>query len=169
MLLGAIGSYKWGNAVNGGIPLSVANVSHKRITSSVAPQLVIAAHFLFVSCRSIHGCGWLYASLRFDCEEPRESSMLRRSLQHADHHPNVESSSVSSNTPMLKSQSSLATSHKHTESLDLCRIISLVCVALAEVSNVSRFQMPRVSHSPRRGAARCRRFTLQVCDGTAGV
>lgn len=120
LLLDAIGSFKWGNAVNGEISLSVANVSFlldNQITSSIASQLVMAVHFLFVSCRSIHGRGWSYASLRFEYDEPSDSSISRHSLQHADHLPNVESSSASSNTPMLKSQSSLAASQKHTESV----------------------------------------------------
>jgi hypothetical protein len=72
LLLDAIGSVVWGNALASNISISIVNISvilDSQITSCIMSQVVIALHFLYVSCRSLHGRGWAYASLRFELDE----------------------------------------------------------------------------------------------------
>ena len=67
----AIGSYIWGNLASQ-VQISVASFNiffDNQLTSCVTSQVIIAVHFLFVSCRSRHGRGWAYASLRFELDE----------------------------------------------------------------------------------------------------
>jgi hypothetical protein len=71
LLVDTIGSYIWGNVASQ-VEVSVGDVNlllDNQITSCVTTQTVIALHFLYVSCRSRHGRGWAYASLRFDLDE----------------------------------------------------------------------------------------------------
>jgi hypothetical protein len=73
MLLDAIGSVVWGNPLAGDASFSVTeNFSiflDNQLTSSIASQAVLALHFVYVSCRSVRGRGWAYASLRFELDE----------------------------------------------------------------------------------------------------
>jgi hypothetical protein len=69
VLVDAIGSCVWGNAMASKVSVSVASVHillDSQITSSMASQVFIALHFLFSSCRSLNGRGWAYAPLRFE-------------------------------------------------------------------------------------------------------
>ncbi len=53
-------------------PFSFVNVDFKlgsQLTSCIISQAVIALHFLYVSCRSLRGRGWAYASLRFELDQ----------------------------------------------------------------------------------------------------
>lgn len=71
LFVDATGSYIWGNLA-GQVYISVANFNiffDNQLTSCVTSQAIIAIHFLFVSCRSRHGRGWAYASLRFELDE----------------------------------------------------------------------------------------------------
>jgi hypothetical protein len=72
LLMDAIGSMVWGNLLADQVSIFIANFSFlidSQLTSSIASQVVIAFHFLYVSCRSRDGCGWAYASLRFELDE----------------------------------------------------------------------------------------------------
>jgi hypothetical protein len=47
------------------------------ITSSIVSQVVLALHFVYVSCRSRRGRGWSHASLRFELDECGQLSLQR--------------------------------------------------------------------------------------------
>jgi hypothetical protein len=73
LLMDVIGSVVWGNSLASDISFFVTEnfniLLDNQITSCIASQVVIALHFLYVSCRSRRGRGWAYASLRFELDE----------------------------------------------------------------------------------------------------
>jgi hypothetical protein len=102
VLLDWTGSVVWGNPLAGNASFSVTEsfsiLLDNQLTSSIASQVVLALHFVYVSCRSRRGRGWSYASLRFELDECGRS-MSMRGL------PKSRSSGVESGTaaPMLGS------------------------------------------------------------------
>jgi hypothetical protein len=80
LIVDAIGSVLWGNLLANKASFSVASMSFlldNLITSSIASQVVLALHFVYVSCRSRRGRGWAYASLRFELDECGQLAMQR--------------------------------------------------------------------------------------------
>jgi hypothetical protein len=73
LLVDAVGSVVWGNSLAVDASFSVTEsfsvFLDNQLTSSIASQVVIALHFVYVSCRSGRGRGWAYASLRFELDE----------------------------------------------------------------------------------------------------
>jgi hypothetical protein len=113
LLLDAVGSVVWGNPLAGDVSFSVTeNVSvllDNQLTSSIASQVVIALHFLYVSCRSGRGRGWAYASLRFDLDEC--GKLMQKSMPLvAIAGSGMESGAA---TPMLASDASAHTELQH--------------------------------------------------------
>jgi hypothetical protein len=79
LVLDGIGSVVWGNPFAGYVSISMANLElflNNQLTSCITSQAVMALHFLYVSCRSRHGRGWAYASLRFELDERGRSTLL---------------------------------------------------------------------------------------------
>ena len=84
LLLDAIGSVVWGNPLASDVSFSVTTnfslLLDNQLTSSIASQVVIALHFVYVSCRSGRGRGWAYASLRFELDECGKSMLMSVSM-----------------------------------------------------------------------------------------
>ena len=98
LLLDGIGSVVWGNPLASDVTISYANINFNlssQITSCIMSQLLVSAHFLYVSFRSRHGRGWAYASLRFGLDE-RGRSFSMPTLQ-----PMTDRRSSSAGVPML--------------------------------------------------------------------
>jgi hypothetical protein len=80
LLLDAIGSVVWGNLLASNASFYLTHnfsvLLGNQLTSSIASQVVLALHFLYVSCRSVRGRGWAYASLRFELDECGKSMFL---------------------------------------------------------------------------------------------
>ena len=80
LLLDVIGSVVWGNPfaidVSFSFTESFSILLDNQLTSSVASQVAIALHFVYVSFRSRRGCGWAYASLRFELDECGQSMLM---------------------------------------------------------------------------------------------
>jgi hypothetical protein len=80
LIVDAISSVWSGNLLANKATFSVASMSFlldNFITSSIASQVVLALHFVYVSCRSRRGRGWSHASLRFELDERGQLSMQR--------------------------------------------------------------------------------------------
>ncbi len=109
LLLDAIGSVVWGNPLAGDASFFVTEsfsiLLSYQLTSSIASQVVLALHFLYVSCRSRRGRGWAYASLRFELDKCGRSMPMPMV-------PNMTGSRMESGTiasaatPMLASDAS---------------------------------------------------------------
>jgi hypothetical protein len=73
LIVDAVGSYIWGNAMASQISavsvISVNFLVDTQISSCITSQVVIALHFLFVSCRARDGHAWAYESLRFELDD----------------------------------------------------------------------------------------------------
>jgi hypothetical protein len=111
LLLDAIGSVVWGNPLASDVSFSVTQsfsvLLDNQLTSSIASQVVLALHFLYVSCRSGRGCGWAYASLRFELDERGKSMLLSMPMVAIMTGSGMESgASASAATPMLASDAS---------------------------------------------------------------
>jgi hypothetical protein len=81
LLVDTTGSYIWGNSMASQVSVSLGFIEFfldNQITSSVTSQVIIALHFLFVSCRSRSGRGWAYASLRFELDRGGKASLSKR-------------------------------------------------------------------------------------------
>jgi hypothetical protein len=86
LFLDAIGSVVWGNPLASDASFSVtANselfehfsiVLDNQLTSSVASQVVLTLHFVYVAWLSRRGRGWAYASLRFELDERGRSTSV---------------------------------------------------------------------------------------------
>jgi hypothetical protein len=116
LLLDTIGSVVWGNPLASDASLSVtANFSiflDNQLTSTIASQVVLALHFLYVACRSRHGRGWAYASLRFELDECGKS--LSMSMMPAMTSSLKDSgATASAATPMLALDASAPTELQH--------------------------------------------------------
>jgi hypothetical protein len=74
------------------------------MTSCIMSQVVIALHFLYVSCRSRRGRGWAYASLRFELDECGKLSM--QSLAPLTSARNESGPAASMTTPMMRETAS---------------------------------------------------------------
>ena len=108
LLLDAIGSVVWGNALTGDVHFSIATVDFNldgQFTSCIMSQLVIAVHFLYVSCRSQRGRGWAYASLRFELDECGRSLSMPM-LPSTTNRRKDSGGAASAATPMLESEDS---------------------------------------------------------------
>jgi hypothetical protein len=84
LLVDMVSSFIWGNMSNHNKAVSVGGFLlflDNQITSSIASQVVIAIHLLFVSCRSRSGRGWAYAALRFELDECGKGAMSKIILQ----------------------------------------------------------------------------------------
>jgi hypothetical protein len=111
LLLDAIGSVVWGNPLASDVSFSVTQsfsiLLDHQLTSSIASQVVIALHFVYVSCRSGRGRGWAYASLRFELDECGRSMLMSMPMVATMTGSGMESgASVSAATPMLASDAS---------------------------------------------------------------
>jgi hypothetical protein len=112
LLLDAIGSMVWRNALANDVKFSFVNINiilDSQLTSCIISQAVIALHFLYVSCRSRRGRGWAYASLRFELDECGRSSLSMPMLPTtANCGKDVKDSgrAASAATPMLASEQS---------------------------------------------------------------
>jgi hypothetical protein len=79
----AVISYISGNVMASQLSVSVGFYDlflDNQITSNITSQVIISLHFLFVSCRSRSGRGWLYASLRFELDECGSASLYGLSI-----------------------------------------------------------------------------------------
>jgi hypothetical protein len=107
LLLDAIGSVVWGNPLAGDASFSVTEnfsvLLDNQLTSSIASQVVLALHFVYVSCRSGRGRGWAYASLRFELDECGRSILMSMSMVATMTGSGMESGAA---TPMLASNAS---------------------------------------------------------------
>jgi hypothetical protein len=113
LLVDAISSYIWGNAMSKEITeVNVGflhSITDNQITSSITSQIIIALHFLFVSWRSRNGRGWAFASLRFELHDCGGSSLSKLELSATDmkHITNVSSvtaSAASAKAPTFESE-----------------------------------------------------------------
>ena len=154
LLLDAIGSVVWGNPLASERETSVANVVvtlDGQLTSCIASQVVIALHFLYVSCRSRRGRGWAYASLRFELDECGRS--LSMPMLPATSNSGKDSSGAAcAATPMLASEESAPTESHSTgaaggsvlsrvrarwlglqqRQVSRCRVFVIPCVAVRD-------------------------------------
>jgi hypothetical protein len=108
LLLDAIGSVVWGDPLASNLQISFANVVvilDSQLTSCISSQVVIALHFLYVSCRSRRGRGWAYASLRFELDESGSLLSVPMLLTTADSRKD-SGRAASAATPMLASEES---------------------------------------------------------------
>jgi hypothetical protein len=83
----------------------VANLKlflNNQLTSCIMSQVVMALHFLYVSCRSRHGRGWAYASLRFELDERGGSTLLEGMATATKRSPDGGAGACAA-TPMLGS------------------------------------------------------------------
>ncbi len=106
LLLDAIGSVVWGNPLASDAAISFANVVvvlDSQLTSCIISQVVIALHWLYVSCRSRHGRGWAYASLRFELDE-RGMLLSMSTLPPTTNWRKDSGGTSSAATPMLASE-----------------------------------------------------------------
>jgi hypothetical protein len=111
LLLDAIGSVVWGNPLASDASFSVTEsfsiFLDNQLTSSIASQVVLALHFVYVSCRSGRGRGWAYASLRFELDERGRSMLKSMPMVATMTGSGVESgASASAATPVLASDAS---------------------------------------------------------------
>jgi hypothetical protein len=115
LLLDAIGSVVWGNALASDVKVSFAKVDFNldgQLTSCIMSQAVIALHFLYVSCRSQRGRGWAYASLRFELDECGRS--LSMPMLPATSNSGTDSGrAASAATPMLASEQPAPAESQH--------------------------------------------------------
>jgi hypothetical protein len=87
------------------VEVSVGTVSlllDNQITSCVTTQTVIALHFLYVSCRSRHGRGWAYASLRFELEESGKALLSLPEMTQSNANVELGNKTTSEFTPMTE-------------------------------------------------------------------
>ena len=118
LLLDAIGSVVWGNPLAGDASFSVTEsfsiLLDNQLTSSIASQVVLALHFLYVSCRSGRGRGWAYASLRFELDECGKSMLMSMPMVATMTGSGMESgAAASAATPMLASDASARAELQH--------------------------------------------------------
>jgi hypothetical protein len=111
LLLDAIGSVVWGNPLASDVSFSVTEnfsvLLDNQLTSSIASQVVLALHFVYVSCRSGRGRGWAYASLRFELDECGKSMLMSMPIVATMTGSGMESgAAASAATPMLASDAS---------------------------------------------------------------
>jgi hypothetical protein len=111
LLLDAIGSVVWGNPLAGDASFSVTEsfsiLLDNQLTSCIASQVVLALHFVYVSCRSGRGRGWAYASLRFELDECGRSMLKSMPMVATMTGSGMESgAAASAATPMLASDAS---------------------------------------------------------------
>jgi hypothetical protein len=145
LLVDLITSVVWGNPLASNVELSIriANIYlDNQLTSCIASQVVIALHFLYVSCRSRRGRGWAYASLRFELDE------YGQSLRHTHVQPPQKQQEHSLMTAMLVSEDMPA--QFQTSRAAGSRIISRL------YQRVMRFQQRQV--------ARCRVFVIPCVE-----
>jgi hypothetical protein len=118
LLLDAIGSVVWGNPLASHVSFSVTEsfsvLLDNQLTSSIASQVVIALHFVYVSCRSGRGRGWAYASLRFELDECGKSMLMSTPMVATVTGSGMESgAAASAATPMLASDASARAELQH--------------------------------------------------------
>jgi hypothetical protein len=118
LLLDAIGSVVWGNPLASDASFSVTEsfsvLLDNQLTSSIASQVVIALHFVYVSCRSGRGRGWAYASLRFELDECGKSMLMSTPMVATMTGSGMESgAAASAATPMLASDASARAELQH--------------------------------------------------------
>jgi hypothetical protein len=122
LLLDAIGSVVWGNPLASDASFSVtvnselfehfSIVLDNQLTSSVASQVVLTLHFVYVACRSRGGRGWAYASLRFELDECGRS-MLMSMVRTTTSFLKDSGASASAVTPMLALDANAAAELQH--------------------------------------------------------
>jgi hypothetical protein len=155
LLLDAIGSVVWGNPLASDASFSVTEsfsvLLDNQLTSSIATQVVIALHFLYVSCRSGRGRGWAYASLRFELDECGKSMLMSMPMVATMTGSGMESgATTSAATPMLASDASTRPELQHAgaarwnalsrlrqrwlqfqqRQVSRCRVFVIPCVAM---------------------------------------
>jgi hypothetical protein len=145
LLVDTIGSYIWGNVASQ-VEVSVGTVNlllDNQITSCVTTQTVIALHFLYVSCRSRHGRGWAYASLRFDLDECGKALLILPEMTQSNAILEQTNKTASELTPMTEPPAS----HESKNSL-------------AEISNALSKMRRRWLQFQNYHVSRCRVFVI---------
>ena len=157
LLLDAIGSVVWGNPLASDASFSVTEnfsvLLDNQLTSSIASQVVIALHFVYVSCRSGRGRGWAYASLRFELDECGKSMLMSMPMVATVIGSGMESgAAASAATPMLASGASARAELQHAgaarwnalsrlrqrwlqfqqRQVSRCRVFVVPCVAMLD-------------------------------------
>jgi hypothetical protein len=155
LLLDAIGSVMWGNPLASDVSFSVTEsfsiLLGNQLTSSIASQVVIALHFVYMSCRSGRGRGWAYASLRFELDECGKSMLMSAPMVATMTGSGMESgAAASAATPMLASDASARAELQHAgaarwnalsqlrqrwlqfqqRQVSRCRVFAVPCVAM---------------------------------------
>jgi hypothetical protein len=161
LLLDAIGSVVWGNPLASDASFSVTeNFSiflDSQLTSSIASQVVLALHFVYVAWRSRRGRGWAYASLRFELDECGRS-MLMSMMPTMTSSFKESGATASAATPMLAtSDTSAPMEQQHAgaerwnafsrlrqrwlqfqqRQQSLCRVFVVPCVAMRDAGGGS--------------------------------
>jgi hypothetical protein len=115
LLVDVIGSVVWGNPLASQFSIFISNINvllDNQLTSCIASQVVIALHFVYVSCRSGRGRGWVYASLRFELDECGKTMAMP--MVHTVTGSRMESgATASAATPMLASDASARAQLQH--------------------------------------------------------
>jgi hypothetical protein len=127
LLVDAIGSVLWGNPLASDFSILISHINvllDNQLTSCIASQLVIALHFVYVSCRSRRGRGWAYASLRFELDECGKSILKSMPMVPTITGSRMESgATASAATPMLASDASARAQLQHV-GVARCNVLS---------------------------------------------
>lgn len=163
----AVGSYIWGNMMASQVSVRFGSfkfVLDNQITSCITSQVVIALHFLYVSCRSQQGLAWAYASLRFELDDFGSaclSDLIGTSIsnvnspemkklngnqipEHAVALPAEEASTDSnSQHTSIYSRLRLRLLQFQKRHLALCRIFVIPCIQCDGVGSRTKFALKR--------------------------
>jgi hypothetical protein len=146
LLLDAIGSVVWGNPLARDASFSLTEnfsvLLDNLLTSCIASQVVIALHFVYVSCRSHRGRGWAYASLRFELHECGRSLPIALTVTCSRMQGGT---TASAGTPMLASEAIVPVELQH--------------VGVVQLNALSRLRQ-RWLQFKRRQVSRCRVFVI---------
>ncbi len=158
LLLDAIGSVIWGNPLASDVSFSLTEnfslLLDNQLTSSIASQVVIALHFVYVSCRSRRGRGWAYASLRFELDECGKSMLMSVSM-------------VATMTGSREESGAAASAEDLKSSSDASARAELQHVGAARWNAFSRLRQ-RWLQFQQRQVSRCRVFVVP-CEAIRGA
>jgi hypothetical protein len=159
-----ISSVIWGNVMAHRVSVYVFDLKtylDSQITSISFSQTIISLHLLFVSCKSRHGRGWAYASLRFELDEYGKAFLSGRALRTEEPAKLTSTTNSSALMPMLEPEASDHTriqpatplgvfSRLHrrftqfqTRHSSLCRAFVIPCVANPDASENAEFVLAR--------------------------
>jgi hypothetical protein len=156
LLVDAIGSVVWGNPLAVDASFSVTEnfsiLLDNQLTSSIASQVVLALHFMYVSCRSRRGRGWAYASLRFELDECGKSLLM---------------SMIPTMTSSLKDSSAMASAVTPMLAIDVSAPAELQHAGAARWKALSRLRQRWLQFQQRQVSC-CRVFVVP-CFGMRGA